>query len=163
MPEAITKYAINSSLGTENFKPLDVQIAEQVRLIPSDEIYQSFERFEAPTPPKTYDNEFVLPYKLKMTRKGTARFKVVINTGAIRNTYGTFTILKNNVAIKTTNFTNEFGDYLFNFSVDGIFNIGDVFTFKLVASNSHYEMRSDMFVDINLCGTLKQDIFDFVE
>ena len=163
MPEAITKYAINSSLGTENFKPLDVQIAEQVRLIPSDEIYQSFERFTAIILPKTYDNEFVLPYKLKMTRKGTARFKVVINLGSFRNTYGTFTILKNNVAIKTTNFTNEFGDYLFNFSVDGIFNIEDVFTFKLVASNSHYEMRSDMFVDINLCGTLKQDIFDFVE
>ena len=163
MPEAITKYAINSSLGTENFKPLDVQIAEQVRLVPSDEIYQSFERFTATIPPKTYDNEFVLPYKLKMTRKGTARFKVVITIGSFRDAYGTFTILKNNVAIKTTNFTNASETYLFNFSVDGIFNIEDVFTFKLVASNSHYEMRSDMSVDINLCGTLKQDIFDFVE
>lgn len=163
MPEAITKYAINSSLGTENFKPLDVQIAEQVRLIPSDEIYQSFERFGATIPPKTYDNEFVLPYKLKMTRKGTARFKVVINTGMFRNTYGTFTILKNNVAIKTTNFTNAGGAYSFNFSVDGIFNIEDVFTFKLVASNSHPQSSNAISVDINLCGTLKQDIFDFVE
>lgn len=163
MPEAITKYAINSTLGTSDFKPLDVQIAEQVRLIPSDEIYQSFEQFTAPIPPETYDNEFVLPYKLKMTRKGTVRFKGTINIAMYRNTYGTFSILKNNVAIKTTNFTNKDKVYLFDFSIDSICNIGDVFTFKLVGSNSHDKVSNDISIDINLCGSLKQDIFDFIE
>lgn len=38
MPEAITKYAINSSLGRTDFVPLDVLIKGYRHLIPSDEI-----------------------------------------------------------------------------------------------------------------------------
>lgn len=38
MPEAITKYAINSSLGRKDFVPLDVLIKGYRHLIPSDEI-----------------------------------------------------------------------------------------------------------------------------
>ena len=38
MPEAITKYAINSSLGRNDFVPLDVLIKGYRHLISSDEI-----------------------------------------------------------------------------------------------------------------------------
>ena len=38
MPEAITKYAINSSLGRKDFVPLDVLIKGYRHLISSDEI-----------------------------------------------------------------------------------------------------------------------------
>lgn len=42
MPEAITKYAINSTLGTEDFKPLDQLIAEERDLVASDNLYKYF-------------------------------------------------------------------------------------------------------------------------
>ena len=163
MSWAEIKKSLNSSIGTSDFKPLDVQIAEQFRFVPSDEIYQSLEQFATHIPSKTYNNKFVLPYKLKMTRKGTARFKCIIETGEYQGTYGTLTILKNNVAVKTFNFNNKTSGYLFNFSVDIIFGIGDLFTFELVASNEHSMSSNNVSVDIDLCGEAKQDIFDFVE
>lgn len=39
MPEAITKYAINSTLGTEDFQPLDQIIKGQRTLVASDATY----------------------------------------------------------------------------------------------------------------------------
>ena len=38
MPEAITKYAVNSTLGTDDFMPLDQIIVNQVKIAPSDNV-----------------------------------------------------------------------------------------------------------------------------
>ena len=38
MPEAVTKYAINSTLGTDDFLPLDQIIVNQVKIAPSDNV-----------------------------------------------------------------------------------------------------------------------------
>ena len=63
------KYALNKSLGTKDFKPLDELIIQQTKMVVSDDVYETFEDWEFAVPPeegitKTY------PIQLSMTRYG---------------------------------------------------------------------------------------------
>lgn len=68
MPEAIAKYALNSTIGTDEFKPLDKIIAGQKALVVSDNIYATL------WDKNTYlDNGDLV--KFKMNVNGSAKLK----------------------------------------------------------------------------------------
>jgi hypothetical protein len=68
MPEAIAKYALNSTIGTSDFKPLDQIIEGQKSLVVSDNIYATL------WDKNTYldDGDLV---KFKMNVNGSAKLK----------------------------------------------------------------------------------------
>jgi hypothetical protein len=157
------KYALNSTLGTENFKPLDKKIIEQMRMLPSDEIYYSFENVEHTLPAGGGGVEKTLPYTFKMIRYGTARFNGTLYLGSFKVAMATIAIYKNGQKIYEFNGNNNNNKYEFPFSTDINFNPYDVFEFKLSGSNSNFSMASQMGIkDFSLCGTIEHNFFEFI-
>ena len=104
MPEAITKYAINSTLGTNNFEPLDKMIIGQKQLLASDNVYQIVKSDTVSvTNPATLNIDL---FKLKIN----GSFKISIFGGASYND-GTVRILKNGVDITSISVGQTDGNY----------------------------------------------------
>ena len=104
MPEAITKYAINSTLGTNNFEPLDKMIIGQKQLLASDNVYQIVKSDTVSvTNPETLNIDL---FKLKMN----GSFKISVYAGASSNN-GTVRILKNGVDITSISVGQTDGNY----------------------------------------------------
>lgn len=86
MPEAITKYAINSSLGRTDFVPLDVLIKGYRHLIPSDEILFS---------PAIKENGFngndkgkrIQISNIEFKISGNVNLKIITSTNGIQSGY----------------------------------------------------------------------------
>ena len=121
MPEAITKYAINSTLGTEEFRPLDKIIIGQKALVGSDTTLKVLSNGVSLSDEQTITLGEIIP---KMN--GVLRLKATAN---IDNYYsGAITIYINENAILTfssQNVETKFAD----------FNVqkGETYTFKIYA------------------------------
>ena len=100
MPEAITKYAINSTLGTEDFKPLDKIITDGKSLISSDNLY--YQIFVGEKRIFGYDIEktFKIPKKIKFNLNGAINLKCYLYNTSDRN-YAVLDVYKNNVLYKS--------------------------------------------------------------
>lgn len=104
MPEAITKYAINSTLGTNNFEPLDKMIIGQKQLLASDNVYQIVKSDTVSvTNPATLNIDL---FKLKIN----GSFKINVYAGASSNN-ATVRILKNGVDITSISVGQTDGNY----------------------------------------------------
>ena len=104
MPEAITKFAINSTLGTNNFEPLDKMILGQKQLLASDNVYQIVKSDTVSvTNPETLNIDL---FKLKIN----GSFKISVYAGASYND-GTVRILKNGVDITSISVGQTDGNY----------------------------------------------------
>ena len=100
MPEAITKYAINSTLGTEEFKPLDKIITDGKSLISSDNLY--YQIFIGEKYINGYDDvkTFKIPKKIKFNLNGTINLKYYLYNSSDRN-HAVLELYKNNVLYKS--------------------------------------------------------------
>lgn len=72
------KHALNSTLGTEDFKPLDKFIIEQKKLVASDDIYLELEDFSVSTVYNGNQVSAYYPKKIKMIGDGSMRIKGVL-------------------------------------------------------------------------------------
>lgn len=100
MPEAITKYAINSTLGTEDFKPLDKIITDGKSLISSDNLYYQIFIGEKYFFGDAHVKTFKIPKKIKFNLNGTINLKYYLYNYTDRN-FAVLELYKNNVLYKS--------------------------------------------------------------
>ena len=157
------KYALNSTLGTADFKPLDKLlndlIVEQTRMVASDDLYCSLENATV-TGAMGVTTTLVHPQKLKMTRNGTVRFKGTLTRQNTNSTRGYFRIYKNGEQVYEWYRDWETGDYAETFSVDVSFAQNDVLSFELIVyAATSGATRYLMVTDFAMYGTIENNVF----
>lgn len=144
------KHALNSTLGTADFQPLDKIIKSQKNLVADDASYYAiFTGSESVSLPGGSGNTTTytdLPYKIKMKNKGSCRIKVKLQSGTSdRDAY--FRVLVNGVLKETMiSPTNSFVQR----SADIIFNYGDIITFSI----GGYRGSKPDYKDLKICGNV---------
>ena len=160
--EEITKFAINRTLGTDNFKPLDQMIIEQTRMIPTDDLYSNLAGGEIRSLPDGEEETLILPYRIKMIRYGTVRFKGVLHRTWTRYTRGSFTIYKNDVQVYEWYRNWDTGSSDEDFSIDISFKPNDVFSFELY-SRAGGRTVSFSLSNFGMYGTIAHNIYEVIE
>lgn len=166
MPEAITKYAINSTLGTENFQPLDQLIISQTRIVASEDEYAVFNNLSLEDVYKGTEEAVQHPQKIKMIRPGTINL-----TGTLKRTVSLgefalaqFRVYKNGLLTATETISSSVSTS--DFSLRLSFNPYDIFTFELYLRMELYPSSSgkpeycDFSVsNLKICGKMQPNIF----
>lgn len=162
MPEAITKYAINSTLGTDDFQPLDEIVTQgfnqQFTIVASDEVYVPLENLSVYVHLGTTVTE-THPQKFRMLRSGELIFKGYYSTSAhiddprlkiYKN--GVAATIKSSIAKDPVSFS-----YRFNFQPN------DEIYFELSGSNDSAPSVEGIFIkDASLCGTIRPTIYEII-
>lgn len=104
--EEITKYAINSTLGTEDFKPLDKIITDGKSLISSDNLYYQIFIGKKTIRGDDYVKTFEIPKKIKFNFNGTIKLKYYLYS-AYYPQNAILEIYKNNVLNSTLKGSSE--------------------------------------------------------
>lgn len=144
------KHALNSTLGTADFQPLDKIIKSQKNLVADDAPYYTiFVGSEAVKVPSGSGNVITytdLPYKIKMKTNGSCRIKVKIKKSASdRATY--FQVLVNGVLQSSVNSST---DDLTEVSTDIVFDYGNIISFSI----GGYRGTSPTYNNLKICGTV---------
>ena len=128
------KYALNKSLGTKDFKPLDELIIQQTKMVVSDEVYESFKKFEFKVPAGE-GITMNYPVVLSMTRYGEMKLKGSIYRNIM---YGRiiFRVYHNEQEIYSTKQNSGDGDELIPFSVVVGFKPNDKIRLELYGKNT---------------------------
>ena len=163
------KYALNSTLGTDNFLPLDTLIKNQLTLYASDTPHRvllpKFYHIVNPRMSKTS----ILPVKFTPINNGSCKIYFQFtharyndtNSGCSMND-SEIRIYKNNSIMTTINSNIAAGlDSLYPYTTEAFaFSAGDVFTFELytVNGNSTYSSRAQI-EDLKILGSVAPGIF----
>ena len=106
MPEAITKYAINSTLGTEDFKPLDEIITGGKSLITSDNLYYQIYVGDLFVMGNDDIKQIQIPKKIKFNYNGAINLKYYLFNSTDWQ-YAILEIYKNNQLYQSLTGTEE--------------------------------------------------------
>lgn len=145
------KYALNSTLGTKDFKPLNEIIRDEILngngLVSSDNLYYPSiidEYIDFPT--YTSYNK-TLDVKLKFNVLGTVKLQGTCQTGGITNP--TLTILKNNNIFQSRSMENGKAT---TFDITLEFSKDDVFTFAVSGKGfneySYMTITASIYADV---------------
>lgn len=140
------KHAINSTLGTSEFKPLDKLFLEQKALVASDVPFYEIVAGEKRVDVGKGDNTATLPYKIKMLNAGSLRVSVMLKRSNSSN-YTTLRIYVNDVERAKLQSSLNNADYFLE-TADINFKQDDVISFS--ASGYTYAFIKDL----TLCGTI---------
>ena len=129
------KYALNKSLGTKDFKPLDELIIQQTKMVVSDDVYETFEDWEFAVPPeegitKTY------PIQLSMARYGEMRLVGDIYRSSALYGRVVFRVYHNEQEIYSLQKNADSGEKLTPFSVVVGFKPNDKIRLELYGTNT---------------------------
>lgn len=160
------KHALNSTLGTSNFKPLDAIIKEQIngavdeltseitsgqtrvisdigntvvaqtRIVASDDAYATIAGGSVETKPVNTEVSYILPKKLKMTRPGSIRISGTLSRTNSSKMRGGLAVLVNGVEAERYYRSDEVGTNSDEFSMDVSFSAGDIISFKVYGTNT---------------------------
>jgi hypothetical protein len=92
--EAITKFAINSTLGTDDFKPLDKFITDGKSLISSNNVYYKIFLGELTVNGNDARKSITIPRKIKFNVSGSIKLKYYLYN-ATKFSYAVMDIYKN--------------------------------------------------------------------
>ena len=93
MPEAITKYAVNSTLGTDKFQPLDQMIVGQKMFVASDTpIFAGKDVF-------TNVNDYTTFLSFTPELDGTLKISLFLDSSGDSSPKGYFRILENGITV----------------------------------------------------------------
>lgn len=137
------KKAINSTLGTGEFQPLDEIILGTKGLKASDNFYTQIYQGDA-IRGSAEPNSKIMPVTLKMNWQGSFRLKV---TSYKANSGGNFSVLINDVI--STGFDSTYSSFGDTF-IDVSFNKGDIIKFKLTGTGNGfiYVNQISMYADV---------------
>lgn len=160
MPEAITKYAVNSSLGTDSFIPLDVLIRNQNVLYASDNLHRMLYSGEYIDGIQAHENAIFSISKFTATNAGTCKIKLFIWVVANRYSSNTYVRIKRNgniiMSVNTTQ-TGYRSEYL---SFDNIsFKNGDKFEIYADYTNETSNGWEIHYKDVGIYGDVTPGIF----
>lgn len=125
------KYALNSTLGTDKFKPLDEIILGTKSLLASDNLYSLINRSYSTQASQT-EATLDIPLTILFNWSGSANIMLsgaLTSGGNVFTGTITVTIYKNNEIYKTVKISKD--DANANLKTPLTFNINDVFSFKL--------------------------------
>ena len=154
--------ALNSTLGTSNFKPLNKlitdEIINQLQIVASDDVYLPLSKLEITSQNGT-SQTVNHPTTLKATKNGSIRINGTLESGYVINTT-TLKIYKNGALIFSTKNT-EGDNTTVDFSTDILISVGDTINFvaKFSASGDFIATQT---ININICGKVQQTVFDFI-
>ena len=150
------KYALNSKLGTKDFKPLDELIIQQTKMVVSDDLYETFADFEFEVPPdeSIYKN---YPIQLSMARYGEMRLAGDIYRASL---YGKviFRVYRNEQKIYSFTKGAGNGDHLMPFSVVVEFKPNDKIRLELYGTDTTTKMAFGIH-NLKAYGTLKETAY----
>lgn len=153
MSWAMIKHALNSSLGRQDFMPLNEQIKSMRALYASAETYYTH-KISLSFSGKT-EQTAEIPVKFQMTCDGTAYFCVVSKSTSSAVT-ATLKVYKNSEFL--TSYTGEYG--VSDTSLDRFpvisFSSGDIFSFEQVYSGEYNDTTQEL-VGMRICGTIKEN------
>ena len=156
------RYALNSTLGTDNFVPLDEMMTNQMRMVESDEVYSHLEDFEVKQEGTATAGIYVdYPSKIKMTRHGKAYLKATIT----RNNTDTnikFRIFKNGGLIYELEKRWDASGNSFEISPKIEFAPNDVFSFDVYIYNvddSDIKTSKLTVSNFTINGTMKYNAY----
>lgn len=162
------KYALNSTLGTNYFQPLDQQIRNNKILMASNELYATL-----PTEFSKSAYEYAVSesnpkkelYRTSIKMNNDGSFKIGIDRLFINTSPQNFVfnILKNNEIIQDYSKTNT-GESAFTSNAIN-FNRGDVINFVFyIQWNGGSTSTSTIYEasDIKLLGTFKESVFSYM-
>lgn len=153
------KRALNSTLGTANFKPLDKWITEQTRMIVSDDVYENLADFvlsaEAHSTVQGYH-----PAKLKMSRVGT--FRVSGKTSLLNHEDLKFIVYKNGSEYYSAIMSGDVSAYP-SINVDVPFLVGDEIAFYFGFTNYTNIKRNFVLSEFQIKGKIINNIYEVIE
>ena len=155
------KHALNSTLGTTKFKPLDKLLTDaiinQTQTISSDEVLLLLDDF-AVNVASVGTQELYHPTYLKAIRSGTIRIKGSISISGSFSTFSyKFIIYKNQDVVYSQNTEEQ----SIEFSVDTDIQTNDVLRLYLYIKATGGSLGKSITVkNIQICGTVKTRVFD---
>ena len=164
------KYALNSTLGTNYFQPLDQQIRNNKILMASNELYATlpteFSKLGYGHNVSANNPKSEL-YRTSIKMDNDGSFKIGIDRLAINSSsreYLGFNILKNNETVQEY-IKEDMGES--NFTSNAInFNRGDVITFVFYLQWAGRDVNDNNTIyeasDIKLLGTFKESVFSYM-
>lgn len=127
MSWAEIKHAINSSLGTDDFKPLNELINGTKGLVASDNLYMNLVTSNISVSSR---DTYTIPINVNINWNGSFRLSGVFYTNT--NYRGKLEVYKNNVLVDTITAT---ADSTTKISADFMCNKGDIFTLTINNTN----------------------------
>lgn len=153
------KYALNSTLGTKDFAPLDVLIAQQYKMVVSDELYETFEDFNFKVE-REGSLTLTYPQKLVMTRYGELKLTGILYRGNAGYVTAEFSIVKNGEEIFNFRKNKNSGEKSEEFSTIIPFEPNDTIVISVYGHNTSSSTGYDVGVsDMKIYGTLKETAF----
>ncbi len=152
------KHALNSTLGTKDFEPLDKLIVSKTKTIASDELYESLPSRSITVGGASTIKTSNFP-RLKMKGYGTLRLKATLGIELYGEMWVTFNVLKNDETVTSLNL--RLGEDVTNkeFSRNISFEHGDVLSFMLEGGNNYSSPARVTVGSFAICGTIKQAMF----
>ena len=185
------KHALNSTLGTSNFKSLDkiideskddiiselgvgqtrlIQdigdiVEEQTRIVASDDAYATIDGGSVETKPVNTEVSYTLPKKLKMRRPGSLRISGTLSRTNSSKMRGGVAVLVNGVEADNYYRSDEVGTNSDKFSMDVSFSAGDIISFKVYGTNtaSTTDTRKVSVSQLTLTGTVINNVHEVVQ
>ena len=153
------KYALNSTLGTKDFKPLDELIIQQTKMVVSDEVYETFENFRFEVE-KEGSLTLTYPQKLVMTRYGELKLTGILYRGIAGYVTAEFSVVKNGEVIFSFKKNRNSGDREEAFSTIIPFEPNDTIVISVYGHNTSTSTEYDVGVsNMKIYGTLKETAF----
>ena len=156
MPEAITKYAINSTLGTDKFKPLNELVKDEILrgkgLIASENIYYPNLINETISYNRGTNYDKTYPFELKFNVNGSANLIAITNGQGSEG--GNLEIYKNGEIYASMTLLNSSVEQ--QRIVNLTFSMYDVFTFR-ISGRGVGASPSLIIRNLNICA----DIIDY--
>ena len=152
------KYALNSTLGTKDFAPLDVLIAQQYKMVVSDELYETFEDFRFEVEPEG-SLTLTYPQKLVMTRYGELKLTGNLYRGSAAYVTAEFSVVKNGEVIFSFKKNRNSGENNEAFSSIIPFEPNDTIVISVSGHNTTIREHNVGVSDMKIYGTLKETAF----
>ena len=155
------KHALNSTLGTNHFKPLDKIIQQQIKLSASDNVLYNMGSLRATTTNSNDSATVYYPNSFKMTTSGNFKFTGIASTSNTSTRIGRFYIYKNGEIIHQQNWSYTSEEFS---PVEISFNVGDVFKFAVYVYNGSTTGGTRYFEisDMAICAVVIQSAFDII-
>lgn len=131
MPEAITKYAVNSTLGTEKFQPLDKIVVGEKRFIVNETPIALLAENKKITNRERNDDDFQDFALFKPQIDGLVRIKIKLSTSSMNSHNVKVNVLKGATSTKTISNSGEV-EFEFDLNVSA----GASYIFQMIESGN---------------------------
>ena len=156
---ASIKYALNSSLGTKDFKPLDRMILGMRSLQASSEVYMSIMPLKTNYVSVNSSAVFKGEQSITPYAAGSLALKITYKPGGsgFGGSSNVFKVLVNGVVVSTINLeTGKTSETLYKITGAINYNAGDVITFESEVSSGGNQGLDFVCTKIEVLGTLTE-------